>query len=102
MGEVNNPINNPTIVEGMSEGPILSTYMNKAKNFVKCIKQGYDDDSLFSKILENPNHYKQFHYEKGLLYVNNRIQEPVLCIPRVVTKEYSLTAQVIKQSQRII
>src|SRR5262245_50662422 len=78
-GEENNPINDPTIVEGMSEGPILSTYMNKAKNFVKHIKQGYNDDSLFSKILENPNHYKQFRYEKGLLYVNNQIQELVLC-----------------------
>jgi len=100
--KINNSINDPTIVEGMSEGPILSTYMNKAKNFVKHIKQGYNDDSLFSKILENPKHYKQFCYEKELLYVNNRIQELVLCIPRVITKEYSLTAQVIEQAHIIV
>ena len=46
--------------------------------------------------------HSSFTYRDGLLYSKNRGGLEVLCIPRVVTKDYSLTATVIEQAHTIL
>ena len=92
----------PTIFESISNGPELTRYINQTRHFVERVRKGYENDKLFAKIIANPTHFKYFQYENGMLYTTNRIGEPVLCIPRIVTKEYSLTAIIIDQAHKII
>jgi len=46
--------------------------------------------------------HSSFTYRDGLLYSKNRGGLEVLCIPRVVTKDYSLMATVIEQAHTIL
>lgn len=93
---------NPTIYESISEGPELRKYVEKAQDFIDKVKAGYKRDPLFTKIIDNPSQYRTFRYRDGLLYTTNRGTDEVLCIPRYVTKDYSVTGIVIEQAHRIL
>jgi len=94
--------NDPTIFESISQGPELRKHVEKATDFLDKVKKGYAKDVLFSKIVKEAERYSAFKYRDGLLYTNNRGGHEVLCIPRVVTKDYSLTAIVIEQAHTIL
>ena len=73
-----------------------------ASDFLNKVKRGYRKDTLFSKVLEDKAKYSLFRYRDGYLHTENRGGQEVLCIPRVVTKDYSLTATVIEQAHTIL
>ena len=64
--------------------------------------KGYESDPLFAKIVKMPGEYPAFELSNGLLYSKNRIGNRVFCIPRFKTKDYSLTATVIDQANRVL
>ena len=84
----------PTIFEALTAGPKLRKHVEEASDFLNKVKWGYRKDTLFSKVLEDKEKYSLFQYRDGYLYTENRGGQEVLCIPRVVTKDYSLTATV--------
>jgi Integrase zinc binding domain len=80
----------------------LRKHVEKATDFLERVRAGYSKDPLFSKIVAKQSHYSTFEYRDGLLYTQNRGKDKVLCIPRVITKDYSLTATVIEQGHSIL
>ena len=73
-----------------------------ASDFLNKVKRGYRKDTLFSKVLVEKEKYSLFQYRDGYLYTENRGGQEVLCIPRVVTKDCSLTATVNEQAHTIL
>ena len=90
---------NLTIFKLISQGP---EHIEKPTDFLDKVKKGYTKDVLFSKMVKEAERYSTFQYRDGLLYTNNQGGHEVLCIPRVVTKDYSLTAIVIEQAHTIL
>jgi hypothetical protein len=88
----------PTIFEALTAGPELRKHIEEASDFLDKVKRGYRKDTLFSKFLQDKEKYSLFRYRDGYLYTENRGGQEVLCIPRVVTKDYSLMATVIEQA----
>jgi hypothetical protein len=88
----------PTIFASSKDGPELNKFVEKAEGFLDKARKGYSNDTLFSKIISEMGKYPTFSRRGGLVYTHNRGREEVLCIPRVVTKDYSLTATVIEQA----
>jgi hypothetical protein len=93
---------NPTIFEAISEGPDLTTHLDQVHYFLDNVKKGYESDSLFANIIAKPLHHPTFSYREGFLYSKNQIGKEVLCIPRVVTKDASLTGTVIEQAHNVL
>jgi hypothetical protein len=92
----------PTIFESISNGPELRKHVKKPTDFLERVHAGYSKDPLFSKIMAKQSHYSTFEYRDGLLYTRNCGKDEVLCIPRVITKDYSLMATVIEQGHSIL
>ena len=93
---------NPTFIELLSAGPELCKHVEKAKDFLDKVRTGYQKDPLFSKIILEKESHASFRENNGLIYSRNRRGHEVLCIPRVVTKDYSLMALVIEQAHTIL
>src|SRR3984957_10340718 len=93
---------NPTIIESSSHGPELQLHVEKTADFIEKVKTGYRHDRLFSKIVTEISHHSAFSLQDGLLYTMNHGGHEVLCIPRVVNKDYSLMAIVIDQAHTIL
>ena len=92
----------PTLFESLSAGPELTKFVEKATDFLDKVRNGYKDDPLFSKIMEEKERYATFSVRDGFVYVTNTGKQEVLCIPRKVTKDYSLTATIIDQAHTIL
>jgi hypothetical protein len=92
----------PTIFESISKGPELTKHMEKADGFLNLIKSGYEKDSLFLKVVKNPERYSTYEMRDDLLYTRNRGGLEVLCVPRVRTKDHSTTAMIIDQAHTIL
>ena len=92
----------PTIFKALSASPKLQKHVEEATDFLDKVKPGYKNDDLFCKVLEDKGKSSLFQYREGFLYTENRGGQEVLCIPRVVMKDYSLTAAVIKQAHTIL
>src|SRR6202040_509779 len=92
----------PTIIESLSHGPELRLHVEKTADFIEKVKTGYRHDRLFSKLVTEISRHSAFSLRDGLLYTTNRGGHEVLCIPRVVNKDYSLTAIVIDQAHTIL
>src|ERR1700676_5050035 len=91
-----------TLFESLAPGPELHEHIEKVSNFLDKVKKGYKEDNMFSKIIKEPGNYSAFQYREGFLYMNNQGGQEVLCIPCIMTKDYSLTAIVIKQAHTIL
>ena len=92
----------PTLFESLSAGPELTKFVEKATDFPDKVRAGYKNDSLFAKILKEEERYATFSVRDGLVYTTNRGTQEVLCIPRKVTKDYSLMAIIIDQAHTIL
>jgi hypothetical protein len=78
---------NPTIFESMGQLPDLRPQLEGDQSLLKDIKTGYTKDLLFTKVLENIRHHKNFETADDLLYMRNCVGESVLCIPSVIQKK---------------
>ena len=92
----------PTIIESLSHGPELRLHVEKTADFIEKVKTGYHHDRLFSKIVTKISCHSAFSLRDGLLYTTSCGGHEVLCIPRVVNKDYSLMAIVIDQAHLIL
>jgi len=98
----NNDNDDLTLFESLAPGPELCEHIEKVSNFLDKVKKGYKEDNMFSKIIKESGNYSTFQYREGFLYTNNQGGQEVLCIPCVMTKDYSLTTIVIEQAHTIL
>jgi hypothetical protein len=92
----------PMIGESFRQFPNLRPHIEGNCSILKDIKSRYTEDSLFSKVLENIGHHKNFETEDGLLYTHNRADKSVLCIPLVIHKKQRLTKKIIAQVHEVL
>jgi len=71
-----------TVGEALQNGPSLRRKVLGDKSFLQAVKDGYKEDSVFSKVVDNPGHYPTFRLNEGLMHTKNRLGENCLCIPR--------------------
>ena len=50
----------PTLFESLSAGPELTKFVEKANGFVDKVRNGYESDSLFAKIVKEKERYATF------------------------------------------
>ena len=92
----------PTIWDALASGPPLQDFVDNLDGFMQAIREGYQLESTFSKILNEPSHYPRFTLEDGLLFTINRKGERVLCIPRVKYKNRTTTQIVLDQAHETV
>lgn len=63
------------------------------------IRQAYTTDDLFQLVIINPDEYKQFTVNDGLIYVTNMAGEDGLCIPESARE---IVTSIIEQAHRIV
>lgn len=77
--------------EDMTPPPII-----QEDKFLKNIRKGYEEDSLFKLVLQNPGDYKGFEWKDNLIWHVNTRGDRVLCIP----KDVSVIESIIDQAHR--
>jgi hypothetical protein len=94
----------PTLIESINEKevPPLDMQINELKGIEESIQQGYKEDKLFSKILEEPDRYSTFIMRDNLMYSTNFEGREVLCIPRTMHDRRRLTEIIIDQGHMIL
>ena len=92
----------PIIDESFGHFPNLQLCVEGDHSILKDIKSRYTEDSLFSKVLGNIGHHKNFEAEDGLLYTCNHTGESILCIPSVIQKKQRLTEKIIAQAHEVL
>jgi len=75
-----------TIGEALQNSSPLDKIVLGDSSFLEAIKSGYKNNSMFSKILDNPGHYLNFRVFKGLIHTKNCLGDECLCIPRTLYK----------------
>jgi hypothetical protein len=90
------------IGESFGQFPNLRLRIEGDRSILKDIKSRYTEDSLFSKVLKNIRHHKNFKTEDGLLYTRNCADESILCIPSVIRKKRRLTEKIIAQAHKVL
>lgn len=91
-----------SIYKSISNGPELRKFVEKPNNFINKVKKKYKHNPLLSKIMNEPEHYKTFRFHDSLIYSTNCGNDEVLCIPRHITREYSLTGIIIEQAHTVL
>jgi hypothetical protein len=82
--EDNNPrddTHDMTVGEALQNGPSLQKVVLGDKTFLQAIKDGYSEDSVFSKVIDNPGHYPIFCVMDGIIHIKNRLGKECMCIP---------------------
>jgi hypothetical protein len=90
----------PTVFKSHEKGKDLRTVVFKSENntFIEDIKLGYDKDKLFSLVIKEPKHYKQFVVRNDLVWTKNRGGEEVLCVPSTISGLQTLQGLVVEQA----
>jgi hypothetical protein len=69
------------------------------KTFLTTIQDGYRNDNIFSKVINNPGHYLIFRVINGLVHNKNHMGQDCLRIPQSLLKgKQSLPEIVIDQA----
>jgi hypothetical protein len=86
---------------GRKVKPLHKT-LSTEKGFWTNIRDGYGEDTLFSKILENPGHHPKFQLKNELIYLERGLEPSVLCIPRSIHNGHRVTETIIDQGHRTV
>ncbi|RDX39827.1 hypothetical protein OH76DRAFT_1304695, partial [Lentinus brumalis] len=71
-----------TLQDALQSGPPLDDTIQSDPGLWKAIREGYNDDPLYQKVVANPPAYPNFHIRDGILYVRTRLGFECVCIPR--------------------
>jgi len=93
---------NPTVEESLGHLLDLCPQVEGDMSILESIKHGYQKDPLFSKVLDNIGHHKNFEVLSDLLYTRNRADASVLCVPSVVHDKQQITKVVISQAHKVL
>lgn len=93
---------NPTIGKAIASQSSIAAHYEKDDSFWEAIKNGYVEDSTFSKVISAIDQYTAFRMEGGLLYTKNHQSDDVLCIPRALYKKQMLPKLIIDQAHKTL
>ena len=100
---VNDPSNDPTVMESRAWNQDLRKLLfDNHSELLKAVRNGYEQDPLYSKILDDPNSYRAFKVKDKLLWVCNCIGERVLCIPRGKLGEKTIQGATLEQAHEVV
>src|SRR5258706_480262 len=71
-------------------------------DFLAVIRNAYNEDTLFSKILLHPEHHPRFTIKNNLIYIKNTVGNAVVVVPEALSKGRRVTEIAIDQAHRII
>ena len=70
-----------------SNGKPLLASIEKEFNLNQIIRKFYQQDKMYSKILENPKAHAKFGVKEGLIFTKNNLSQDVICIsPKAIHK----------------
>lgn len=91
-----------TIEDMLKAGPTIAPIHIDDDCFLETIKRGYEDDSFFKMIVEDPTANQAFEVKDGLVWMKNNRGDLVLCIPQGVHNSRSLQEVVLEQAHRTL
>jgi hypothetical protein len=92
----------PTVFASRACGEHLVAKLTANDLFITDIKSGYDHDSLFAKVLKQPDQHAAFMIRDQLIWSRNRGREQVLCVPSTKMGRQSLHGIIIDQAHTIV
>ncbi len=92
----------PTVWDTLANGPPLQKTMEDVHGFLEAIKKGYQMDTFFSHVLQNPSMHKNFVMCGNFMYMANGRGGQVLCLPRTKFKQQTTTQIVIDQAHETL
>ena len=82
---------------------LLLTMTEQEFDLNKIIMKFYQQDKLYSKILENPKAHMKFGIRQGLIFTKNNLSRDVICIsPKAIHKGKWLIKIIIDHAHNII
>ena len=66
------------------------------------IKDGYKEDTVFKKVIENISQYPAYKIRKGILYLDNPVGQPVICVPNSTQGGRRILELIIDQAHTLI
>jgi len=91
-----------TVEESLRHLPDLHPRVEGNLSVLESIKHGYQKDLLFSKVLDNVRHHKNFEVLSDLLYTHNRTDASVLCILSIIHDKRWITEVMISQAHEVL
>ena len=78
----------PIVYTSGSNGKPLLALIKKEFDLNQVIRKFYQQDKIYSKILENPKAHAKFGVKEGLIFTKNNLSQDVICIsPKAIHKE---------------
>ncbi|KAI0352842.1 hypothetical protein OH77DRAFT_1387200, partial [Trametes cingulata] len=91
-----------TVRDALQSGPALEGTIRSEHGFDGAVRAAYATDTTFAKVMASPTAYPSFSVREGLLYVNNRFGDCVLCVPHGKLKQRSLRERVIDLAHKTL
>jgi len=92
----------PMVFESRAHGDHLVAKLTANDSFLTDIKSGYKHDSLFVKVLKQPDQHTAFTVHDQLIWSHNHGGEQVLCMPSMKMGSQSLHGVIIDQVHMIV
>jgi hypothetical protein len=94
----------PTLKEILKSAAEKSTKprVEGENGLAKSIREGYAMDKLFCKVMEQPSNFGGFSIRNGFLYSKSRMDEDVLCIPRMLHGKRSIPEIIITEAHEVL
>ncbi|TFK79065.1 hypothetical protein K466DRAFT_506218, partial [Polyporus arcularius HHB13444] len=81
MERIDEEHDNPIAIESRAQDPNLQQHIAGEFELLRILKQGYRDDAVCRKIVDNPTHHERFRLRDGIVeHLNNR-GTWVMCVP---------------------
>ena len=95
--------NNVVTIHSANDKESLHAHIEQSFNLTSKVKQAYQKDKLYSKILEKPKAHVLFGCKDGLIFTKNLLKWDILCIPHeAFIKGRQLIAIIIDHAHSII
>jgi len=91
-----------TVFESRVRSEHLVAKLTANNLFLTDIRSGYEHDSLFAKVMKQPDQHTVFTICDQLIWSRNRGREQVLCMPLTKMGHQSLHGVIIDQAHTIV
>jgi transposase InsO family protein len=76
------PDNDLLAIESGADGQSLRVSVERDVNLARIVRKWYHEDTVFAKILQNPEAHPRFGISHGLIWTKNQLGRDVVCLPR--------------------
>jgi hypothetical protein len=72
------------------------------ESMTSAIREGYEEDTVFKKVMENITQHPAYRIRKGILYLDNPIGQSVICVPAATKGGRRIIELIIDQSHTLV